>query len=1031
MDDVSGVELPLQLCVVGELCGDKEFLKTCGHFGYPVIPSVDGSECINDTNIRTVYVMPHFSGVLFEGLSEARKPILGPPAVRDLVMNDLPLLVKKTPIYCLALYGCVIIFNGYRRKTDLERLLKLIQYMGGSVQRDVGKKMTQLLAVSSLGDKYQYATTFSIPVLTEAWLAAAWDSREVVGHRATTKEDYQLYRLRPFAGNTVQFYGFEPDELQHMVEVLVANGGRVASGVGGRDITHLVVDENNVDNLPENLDVPETCHVVKGEWFWNSIQIEAAADVTHYKWRSGDANNTNTLLSPNRSSVFSPPTPLGGGGASASNRKRKRLRRAEMIQSLAADSPAHKRRSSVSELAMLSMSSSFLDTTNTDKEKDRTLVTPENSPQRGEVAEVKIERTGFDMKSATPRQQVFHEFVTTETNYVSILECISKISSEAEDPSQQGGALLDQQEMKIIFGMMPPILKVHSDMLKELMEAESKWTENQTVGSILLNYAEDLLKAYPPFVNFFEKTKNHIQECDRKNPRFHAFLKKCERRPECSRQTLTELMIRPVQRLPSISLLLTDLLKHTRRADPSHPDCLELEKALSKIKEVMTHLNEEKRRTEGQIHIFDIYSEIENCPASVVSSHRSFVCRADAIEVAAEDALCGKGYELTLFLFTDIMVVAKRKSTKGMSMMRSPSTASLASGQQHLLQNKALKFVTLIHLSAVRRLVDVIETEDCDSTMMSTTSTSTMASSSSSTSTSSALVAIVCRLTEDLRERCYTLQLVVDNIEDKMTFLRTVCRHVSNTLCRPDPDQLLVRLAARDMSLDASDLNVSSFSKALSSFHKTKQKVGRAFSFNKTPSKMKRAVSSMISPMASRTNTELREARHNQNTPSESMRELRLEDVGVELSKASPAGSVSSIPSRGDVSPGSYKGNKVSPYGLPRRDSVSSFCLGQGQSSKEMGSIAEQEQDTTSTRTTPLTSRAGSAQSCVDLMDTDTPRGSKVLPSPGKDSLDSENRDPGFRTPILCSRPSFRDKFRARPRAGTLGGFIRKGSMNM
>merc|ERR1712130_643199 len=276
--------------------------------------------------------------------------------------------------------------------------------------------------------------------------------------------------------------------------------------------------------------------------------------------------------------------------------------------------------------------------------------------------------------------------------------------------------------------------------------------------------------------------------------------------------------------------------------------------------------NEEKRRTEGQIHIFDIYSEIENCPASVVSSHRSFVCRADAIEVAAEDALCGKGYELTLFLFTDIIVVAKRKSTKGMSMMRSPSTASLATGQQHLLQNKALKFVTLIHLSAVRRLVDVIDSDDCDSTVMSTTSSSTMASSSN-TSTSSALVAIVCRLTEDLRERCYTLQLVVDSVEDKLAFLRTVCRHVSNTLCRPDPDQLLVRLAARDMSLDASDLNVSSFSRALSSFHKTKQKVGRAFSFNKTPSKLKRAVSTMMSPMAAGT---IR-------TPSETFSQMKLE----------------------------------------------------------------------------------------------------------------------------------------------------------
>ena len=80
-------------------------------------------------------------------------------------------------------------------------------------------------------------------------------------------------------------------------------------------------------------------------------------------------------------------------------------------------------------------------------------------------------------------------------------------------------------------------------------------------------------------------------------------------------------------------------MKHTRRDDPTHPDCKELEKALSKIKEVMTHLNEEKRQTEGQIHIFDIYSEIENCPASVVSSHRSFVTRADCVELASHSAL--------------------------------------------------------------------------------------------------------------------------------------------------------------------------------------------------------------------------------------------------------------------------------------------------------------------------------------------------------------------------------------------------------
>ena len=84
------------------------------------------------------------------------------------------------------------------------------------------------------------------------------------------------------------------------------------------------------------------------------------------------------------------------------------------------------------------------------------------------------------------------------------------------------------------------------------------------------------------------------------------------------------------------------------------------------------------------------------------------------IEVAATgDTLCGKGYELTLFLFTDILVVAKRKSgSKGLGMMgRSPSTASLAGikNTQPLQQNKYLKFVTTINLASVRRLVDVVE----------------------------------------------------------------------------------------------------------------------------------------------------------------------------------------------------------------------------------------------------------------------------------------------------------------------------------
>lgn len=60
-------------------------------------------------------------------------------------------------------------------------------------------------------------------------------------------------------------------------------------------------------------------------------------------------------------------------------------------------------------------------------------------------------------------------------------------------------------------------------------------------------------------------------------------------------------------------LLLNDILKHTSKSNADHTA---LEKALSAIKEVMTHINEDKRKTEGQRVMFDIFNEIHDCPVS-------------------------------------------------------------------------------------------------------------------------------------------------------------------------------------------------------------------------------------------------------------------------------------------------------------------------------------------------------------------------------------------------------------------------------
>ena len=169
--------------------------------------------------------------------------------------------------------------------------------------------------------------------------------------------------------------------------------------------------------------------------------------------------------------------------------------------------------------------------------------------------------------------------------------------------------------------------------------------------------------------------------------------------------------------------------------------------------QIMTHINEDKRKTENQIHIFDIFNDIENCPAHLVSSHRryfflffqhrcfllndstlkpwnffSFVTKVDVVELGGGHEICGKGYELTLFLFNDVLEVSKKKSlNKGLGL-RSPSTMSLRSaglamnhtphggGGSSAASNTSRphKHVDLMNLSAIKRVVNISDIDECE-----------------------------------------------------------------------------------------------------------------------------------------------------------------------------------------------------------------------------------------------------------------------------------------------------------------------------
>jgi protein ECT2 len=312
---------------------------------------------------------------------------------------------------------------------------------------------------------------------------------------------------------------------------------------------------------------------------------------------------------------------------------------------------------------------------------------------------------------------------------------------------------LNKSELNLIFSNFLPIYNVHKKMLNSLQEINGSWKEDSAIGQIILENRDSLLKAYPPYVNFFEQMKTTLAQCSKSKPRFQAFLKLNQSKPECGRQSLQELMIRPVQRLPSISLLLNDILKHTPPANRDHEL---LQDAMKAIKEVMTYINEDKRKTEGQKQMFEIFGEIENCPPHLVSSNRSFVSRCEVTELS--ETLSGRGDTLLLFLFTDTLEICKKRSRYN-NASKSPNGA-IKNSNSHA---KPYKHIKLIPLTSIRTLADINDSPRAFALSLRSTS----------------------NIQDISKDKLYSFSISDEEI-DKTIYIKSFCKQLAENACRAD-----------------------------------------------------------------------------------------------------------------------------------------------------------------------------------------------------------------------------------------------------
>ncbi|XP_016965775.1 protein ECT2 isoform X5 [Drosophila biarmipes] len=785
--EMSITTLPTRICLVGAVGQDADTLRAAESFGLPIVTSDTGMDFLGESEWRTFYVLDDFEGASFEAIHKQKECILGPPALKYAAEMKQTLGQNSRPIYNYAMRGVVTCFTGIRKKDELTKLVNLIHSMGGCIKKDLNTKTTHLICNHSGGEKYQYAKTFRLTVVRPAWVFAAWSDRNSLEFDATQESFTKTHRLKAFEGQKICFFGFAPEEHQHMVDVLLENGG-VCAELDDPECSHVVVEERS-EKKPEPKN--NHTHILKSDWFWYTIQ-------------NGYANEMDYLFGDYLDSITNTPNTDRRDSLPISFNKRKRKRFSQRIALEGTPLGSGKRRSSVSDAGHLS----FDCTSSPDKLESEKLLHAE--PEANDATPAK----------KSMRFNHFMDFFTTESNYVGILDTILNLfKNKLEELAETNDPLLNKSEIKTIFGNFLPIHEVHQSMLEHLRKLHANWREDCLIGDIIIQHRDELIKAYPPYVNFFEQMKEQLQYCDREYPRFHAFLKINQTKPECGRQGLQDLMIRPVQRLPSISLLLNDILKHTSSGNADHG---RLEEALKAIKQVTLHINEDKRRTESRMAIFDIFNDIDGCPAHLVSSNRSFILKCEVNELS--DSLSGRGDSLVLYLFSDSIELCKRRS-KGFNTAKSPSTA------------KTHKHLKLISLNTIRLVIDISDSPRAFGLLL-----------------------------RGDKEKLYTFT-ISDEETDKSVYVKKLCNQIAAHTCRTDADKLLICRTSQELEVDISDVNVSTLSKAFKLAAKTRLKVGRAFSFNKTPNKLKRAVSTMMTSPFGSTNSL---------TPASQLAQMRL-----------------------------------------------------------------------------------------------------------------------------------------------------------
>lgn len=171
----------------------------------------------------------------------------------------------------------------------------------------------------------------------------------------------------------------------------------------------------------------------------------------------------------------------------------------------------------------------------------------------------------------------------TEQSYVESLRTLMQgYMQPLKQP--ENSLLCDPSLVDEIFDQIPELLEHHEQFLEQVRHCVQTWHAQQKVGALLVqSFSKDVLvNIYSAYIDNFLNAKDAVRVAKEARPAFLKFLEQSMRENK-EKQALSDLMIKPVQRIPRYELLVKDLLKHTPEDHPDHPLLLDAQRNIKQV----------------------------------------------------------------------------------------------------------------------------------------------------------------------------------------------------------------------------------------------------------------------------------------------------------------------------------------------------------------------------------------------------------------------------------------------------------------